>query len=228
MAIEDILKVALNSIKDGIVILDEKNETIFANKIGEELKSVDIEEIDEDEPVEHNGEFYRLLKKNIPSGQLIIWQNVSAEENLKKFMIIDPEVGIYNSKFMKDMLEREMDRVNSEGSQMALALIDVDPGKNGPSLSDIATVLKKTVRNFDHVCRGDRSDFALLLFAVDPDKIDALGHRIFNALKEIGTEKISIGLTLSARSPSPEAMMKQAQRALYVVNARGGNDISIY
>ncbi len=228
MANEDIFKIVLNSINDGIVILDEKNEIIFANKIGENFKSINIEEIDEDEPVERNGEFYRLFIKRIPSGQLIIWHNVSTEENLKKLMVIDPEVGVYNSKFMRDMLERELNRVNSEGSKMALALIDVDPGENGPSLSDIADALKKTVRNFDHVCRGDRSDFALLLFVVDPDKIDALGHRIFNILKELGTEKVSIGLTLSGRSPSSESMMKQAQRALYVVNARDGNDISIY
>ncbi|MCD6418361.1 diguanylate cyclase [bacterium] len=225
---ENMLQNALNSIDDGVVVFDGDGKIVFANKIGEELKSINLDEIDEEEPVEHNGEYFLPVKKKIPSGSVVIWRNVSAEEELKKLMVIDPELGIYNSKFMKDMLEREMDRVNSEGSQMALALIDVDPGENGPSLSEIAQTLRKTVRNFDHVCRGDRSDFALLLFVVDPDKIDAVGHRLFNVLKKLGVDKVSIGLTLSGRSPSSEAMMKQAQRALYVVNARGGNDISIY
>lgn len=222
------LKSALNALNDGIVILNESGDVIFANKIGEMLNSQGKFESESDEPVKYGDEYYEFSRRKLNQGQLLYWRNVTLHQQLKELMVIDPETGVYNAKFMRDTIERELDRVNREGSQMALALIDVDPGDDGPSMADIAQVLLRTVRNFDLVCRGDRSDFVLMLFVVDPDRLEETGRRIFNAIKQLGAARVSIGLTLSGRAPSHESMMKQAQRALYVVNTRGGNDISIY
>ncbi len=225
---EEIIQNALNSIDDGIVIFDENGEVVLSNRLGELLHSQCEGNEGETELAKYGERSYKKISKAVQGGMLFWWKDITEMEHIKDLMVIDPETGIYNVKFMKDVIDRELDRVNREGTQMGLALIDVDLGDSGLTLKDIADTLRSVVRNFDIVCRGDRSDFVLLLFAINPDKLEATGKRIFNAIKELGVPRVSIGLTLSGRMPSSEAMIKQAQRALYVVNTRGGNDISIY
>ncbi len=198
---------------------------VISNATGESLMNL---KPNDDDLYEYNGNLYRRVEKKFPGGRLIIWENVTKLEELKKLMVIDPETGVFNARFMHEELERELDRVHRTGAQMALVLIDVDLGDSGITLKDVAKTLRTNVRNYDMLFRGDRSDFVLMLFAVDPDKAYVTGERLLKALKELGVPKVSIGMTLSQKAPSAEAMMRQAQRALYVVNARGGNDFSIY
>ncbi len=226
MIFDKILKEVLSSFDDGIIMLDNDGATIFANSIGEKIFALG-EPLD-DEPIEVDGQYYRLKKKQLESGQLLIWRNVSEIEAMKKFMVIDPETNAYTAAYMKDMLERELDRVHRSGLQMALMLIDVDRGESGPSKAEIVKAIKNLLRIYDLVGLGDNSDFMVMLFSIDSTKIEAMGHRFLRALKELGIPKISIGICMSERVPSAEAMLRQAQRALFVVNARGGNDISIY
>ncbi|RKZ31800.1 hypothetical protein DRQ33_06805 [bacterium] len=215
----------LQSIDCGIVLKNKDDEIIFENEIGKKLRSL---EADEDGYVENEGEHYLLVKKSISSGELYIWKNATELFNNKKLMIIDPELGIFNERFMREELERELDRVHRTGSQMALVLVDIDCGEEQVCMVDVANALKHSVRIYDKVFRGDRSDFVLMLFAMDPENAYATGERLLKTLKELGIARVSIGMTLSEKSPSAEAMMRQAQRALYVVNTRGGNDFSIY
>jgi len=197
----------------------------LANATGEMLMNTSP---NDDGLYEFMDNLYRRTEKKLPNGRMIIWENVTEVEDLKKLMVIDPETGVFNARFMKEELERELERVHRTGSQMALVLVDVDLGDSELTLRDVAKTLKSNVRIYDMVFRGDRSDFVLMLFAVNPDKAFSTGERLLKALKETGVPRVSIGMTLSQKAPSAEAMMRQAQRALYVVNARGGNDFSIY
>ncbi len=225
MSAQEILKVVLNELPDGVVIRDEGGQVIAANELGERLLA---SKAFDEEPFEFEGRFFRFSRKPLAWGEMLFWRDVTESEKLRDLMVIDPETGVYNARYMREELERELDRVHRTGSQMALVLVDVDPGEEGPSMAEIASTLRRTVRNYDKVCTGDRSDFVLMLFAVDPDKVEAMGERILRALKDIGVARVSLGISLSARAPSAEALMKLAQRALYVVNAKGGNDFSIY
>lgn len=224
---DNLIKNAISAISDGIVILDKAGEVVFSNKLGDSLKSLGIPESEDEEVIQHADEFFQFSRKNISGGQLLHWRNVTAMEKIKSIMIIDPKTGAFNAQYMKDEIERELDRVHREG-QLALALIDLEMGENGPESEEIISTFRNTLRNFDRICKGDRSDYALILFAVDPDKMETIAQRILNGLKKLEIPRVSIGITLSERVASAEAMIRQAQRALYVVNARGGNDISIY
>ncbi len=221
----EILNKIIELLPDGILAKDNDGNIILSNKLGLALKDC---EPDDEDFIEYDGKYYKIRTKKIRDGELIIWHNVTELHNIRDLMVIDPETGAFNEKFMHEELERELDRVHRTGSQMALVLIDVDPGEEGPSLKEIASTLRKNIRNYDMLFRGDRSDFVLMLFAVDTNKIYETGRRILKALKNINVAKVSIGITLSEKAPSAEAMMRQAQRALYVVNARNGNDFSVY
>jgi len=220
-----LLKKILDTISDGILYLDETGETGYSNPLAEKLKAI---EENDDGFIEFEDRFYRFQNERISTGELHIWHDVTEIIELRKLMVIDPELGIFTARFFREELERELDRVHRTGSQMALVLIDVESGEDGPSIVEIANVLKQTVRNYDMVFKGIRSDFVLLLYAMIPNKIEVTGQRLLQALKDIDVARVSVGITLSQKSPSAEAMMRQAQRALYVVNARGGNDYSIF
>ena len=222
---DKVMKKIIETLPDGFLVIDEKDEVIFSNKLGEQLRDA---EMNDEDIIEHNSKFYTLQHKKIPSGKLSIWRDITEIRKLKELMIIDPETGALCSRYMHEELEREIDRVHRAGSQMGLALIDVDPGENGPSLKEITEELQKAIRIYDKIFRGDRSDFVIMFFVVESNKIEITGQRFLKILKELGIAKVSIGITLSEKAPSAEAMMRQAQRALYVVDARGGNDYSIY
>ena len=224
---EEIFKTVIESLIDGIVVLNEKGEKIFTNKLGETLLLLGETENDNG-PIKIQNNYFRLERKSFDTGQILLWRNVTELEEMRNFLIIDPETNAFSSKFMKEQLEREFDRIRRPGSQMALMLIDVDLGAEGPTLGDIVKAIRATLRIYDLVFRGDRSDFVIMLFAVEPDRIEVTPQRILQALKAINVARVSIGVCMSEKVPSAESMMKQAQRALYVVNNRGGNDYSIY
>ena len=176
----------------------------------------------------NSGDFvYEFSSIDIKGGKVFLWKDITEITHVKSVMVTDVITGVFNAQFMKDEIERELDRVHREG-QMALVLIDLEMGNVVPETKQIIAAFKNTLRNFDRICKGDRSDYALILYAVDPNRIEKIGKRILKALKDLEIQKVSVGITLSERAASAEAMIKQAQRALYVVNKRGGNDISIY
>ena len=217
----------LNALPCGVMVIDEKGNVTFVNKLAEVLSNLEPDE--ETETYIYDGRHYRLIEKPFNGGKLVVYLDVTDEMKAREFMIIDPETGVFTAKFLAQEIENQMDRVHATGSQMALVLIDVDPGENGPSMREIAETLKKSVKSYDIVSRCDRADFAVIMFAIDPDKIDKqAGEKLLKALKEIGVAKASIGITLSGKATSATIMIRQAQRALYVVNMRGGNDYSIY
>ncbi|MCD6595837.1 hypothetical protein J7L68_09230 [bacterium] len=221
----EILKKTIELLPDGILAKNNDGNIILSNELGLALQN---RESDDDDFIELDGKYYKIRTKKISDSELIIWHNVTELRKTRDLMVIDPDTGAFNEVFMREELERELDRVHRTGSQMALVLIDIDCGEDGPSKKEIVSVLKKTIRNYDMLFDGDRSDFVLMLFAVNVDKIYITGERILKTLKDLNISRVSIGITLSEKAPSAEAMMRQAQRALYVVNARGGNDFSIY
>lgn len=222
------IKNIFNALIDGIIVLEDNGPVLF-NDIGAELWERYGNTIPENLPVNINGKYYFPRKRSLPGGEVLIWRDVTEIEELKQIMVIDPETGVFNSRFMHTWLERELDRVSRSGSQMALVLIDVEIGdESNLTLREVAQVITQTVRAYDMVCRTDRADFAVMLFAIDPNSLNSTVERIFTAIRKAGVKRVSVGASLSGRSPSAESLLKQAQRALYVVNVRGGNDFSIY
>ncbi len=222
---ETIAKTMLDLIPDGVVLVNENGEVQYANWLGENLFGI---EENDDGYYEFENKYFRHMQKSFASSKLLIWHDITDMVKLLEISVIDLETGVYSSRFLQEDLDREFDRVRRANAQMALALIDVDAGTNGPSMREIAQTLKASVRNFDRVFRGTRSNFAVMFFAITNDKIESFAQRIMTVLKDKGVLAVSVGLTLSEKSPSADAMLRQAQRALYVVNARGGNSFSVY
>jgi len=223
----ELCEMIFQTIKCGYVLLDNENSVKESNELG--LKLRDLDEHEEWDTYVLDDHHYRLIEKDIDKGKLLTWIDVTSEIKFKKICTLDEETNVLTSRLLLSQLEHQMNRVRKSGSQMALVLLDVDPGTNGPTLKEIAQTLKKIVNGYDTVFRGSRSDFAIMMFEIEPSKIEHVaGEKILTSLKELGVARVSIGITVSGRSLSAEAMMRQAQRALYVVNSRGGNDYSIY
>lgn len=223
----ELCEMIFQTIKCGYVLLDNENSVKESNELG--LKLRDLDEHEEWDTFVLDDHHYRLIEKDTDNGKLLTWIDVTSEINFKKKCTLDEETNVLTSRLLLSQLEHQMNRVRKSGSQMALVLVDVDPGTNGPTMQEIAQTLKKIVNGYDTVFRGSRSDFAIMMFEIEPSKIEHVaGEKILASLKELGVARVSIGITVSGRSPSAEAMMRQAQRALYVVNTRGGNDYTIY
>lgn len=221
------IKNIIDVLSDGVIVL-ENNQPVLINRIGEMLWEKYGTDIPEDIPVSLNGKYYLPKKRSLPGCEVLIWRDVSELEEIKRITVIDPETGVFNSRFMNTWLEREFDRASRSGSQMGLVLIDIDIGEECKlTMKDIAQVISQSVRGYDMVCRSDRADFAIMLFVVDTNSFSLAVERIFLAIRKTGLKRVSVGASLSGRTPSAESMVKQAQRALYVVNIRGGNDFSV-
>lgn len=55
-----------------------------------------------------------------------------AEERLREMAERDPLTGIYNRRYLYDLLESEIERVRRYGSSLSLVMFDVDDFKDDP------------------------------------------------------------------------------------------------
>jgi len=88
---------------------------------------------------------------------------------LQEQVITDPLTGLYNRRFLAEVLPREFERASREGHPVAVALIDLDAFKrvndlHGHAVGDevlrrLATLLRENTRGTDYCCRFGGEEF---------------------------------------------------------------------
>jgi diguanylate cyclase (GGDEF)-like protein len=180
----------------------------------------------------------------------VVREKVAAEQEelevavtqVQELVIRDALTGLFNRKYMQDLLAHERERFGRTGYQFCVALIDLDHFKRvndtyGHRIGDdvlkgFAQAAQATLRETDVICRWGGEEFLVMMRDTDPA---VRGLRALTRLREaIGglhpvaevpdlSVTFSCGVTVARPGESLAPMLERADRALYAAKASGRN-----
>ncbi len=132
-----------------------------------------------------------------------------SNKKLQRLVIKDPQTGLYNHGYFKDIMESEFYRAKKYCQLLSLMFIDIDYFRSvneayGYKLGDLvlkqfAHKLRRLVRLNDYVVRFGDEEFVLILPGNDKRCALELGHRIADSIRvfTFGDKKNMVKLRLS-------------------------------
>lgn len=169
-----------------------------------------------------------------------------AEIELQRVAVTDPLTGAFNRRKFLDVAEGECYRAGRYGSEVAVAIFDLDHFKvvndtYGHAVGDDCLVefvrkVKGTVRESDLVARYGGEEFVLLMPHTGLDPAGRLTDRIREIIAEmpIETDLEAVKITVSAGvaayriGEKVESLMARADEALYEAKAGGRNRVEVH
>jgi len=174
------------------------------------------------------------------------WHNAQLYGELVKAAMTDPLTGLYNSRWLRDTMERELIRSRRDGSTLALLLVDLDHFKSvndtgGHVLGDVvlqrvAARLRSSVRGADAVVRLGGEEFILLLHSCDSEGASTVAEAVLHALRTCalpegcGLERITASIGVAAHpehGDTIDELLATADRALYGPQHAGRDPIQL-
>ncbi len=155
---------------------------------------------------------------------------------------------LYNRRYFNEAVETEISKVKRYGSELSMAMIDLDHFKTvndrfghlagDKVLSKTAGILSDLVRECDIVCRYGGEEFGLILPKTYSDDAFLLGERIRKSIEahKYEYDKNNIGVTVSIgissynqeMDHSLSAFINQADKALYFAKSNGRNRVELF
>jgi diguanylate cyclase (GGDEF)-like protein len=159
--------------------------------------------------------------------------------------VTDDLTGLYNSRYLNQVLRRETMRAARNSRPLSLLFIDLDGFKlvndnyghlfGSQALVETAAVIRRSARETDVVARFGGDEFALVLPDTGGEGASAVGERIRSRIAEHAflAEKglnlhltVSVGVaTLPDVARSAEDLIQAADTAMYQVKDHGKNGI---
>ena len=183
-----------------------------------------------------------LPLKNTFAGQIgLSIANIRLREALRSQSIIDALTGLFNRRYLEEILEREVRRATRSEQPVGVMMLDLDHFKNfndtygheagDAVLRESAAFLKRSVRAEDIVCRFGGEEFVVILPLADTTSTQARAERIRSKLhelvvlhegKSVGSVTVSVGVAaLPAHGESSKALLEAADAALYRAKREG-------
>lgn len=161
--------------------------------------------------------------------------NIRLREALRTQSIKDPLTGLYNRRYLEEMLEREIRRAVRAEQALGILMLDLDHFKKfndtyghdagDTVLRESATFLAKSIRAEDIVCRFGGEEFVVILPTANLKASCARAERIRSRLREmtvlhqgqsLGMVTVSVGVAaLPQHGTSPKELLAAADAALY-------------
>ena len=165
-------------------------------------------------------------------------------EETKQLALTDGLTGLYNRRHATKRLEEEIARARRNNKGLCVAMCDVDHFKAindefGHSSGDrvlqqIANSLTEYVRRNDIVARWGGEEFLVIFSEIKLTAARIVAERLRGRLAntaqvEGGPESISVSIGLSMLGPdvTADALIEQADQALYRAKARGRNRVEV-
>jgi len=180
---------------------------------------------------------------------LSCWLSINLENHrlaasAEKMLLTDESTQIYNARFVKNALTREVKRGDRHGQELALIRIEIDQvdafrsehggAKTTRMLKDIAQVLAKCVRSFDLLGKDGDTGFIAIL----PQTANGDAHEVAERMRAAIASRAfppaatgAITATLGIASFPHEghevpALLAVAERALEQGRTKGGNCVA--
>ncbi|HEX3831659.1 MAG TPA: diguanylate cyclase, partial [Solirubrobacteraceae bacterium] len=169
--------------------------------------------------------------------------NADAWDRLERQASTDPLTGIANHRTFHERLTDEVARAERYGRHLSLVFMDLDHFKavndvHGHQSGDrvlvlFAQLLSAHSREGELVARIGGEEFAWLMPDTDEDGAHAAADRVREAIEttpfeNIGRITLSAGVCSTERAPGADALMHDADRALYWAKDSGRNLTMLY
>ncbi|MDD5108683.1 MAG: diguanylate cyclase [Candidatus Omnitrophica bacterium] len=178
------------------------------------------------------------LEKNILNRELI-----KTNQKLKSVSLIDAHTGLYNYRYLQDVIEAEFHQARRYAQNLALIMLDVDYFKSindvyGVAFGDLvlkqlAIQLKRMVRRYDILVRYSGEEFIIISPRLNRSVAFNMAQRLLDSLNFInfGNKKHSVKLKLSFsvvsfpddRANKGKDLVNLANKVLNKVKESGGN-----
>ncbi len=209
---------------NGIAIRDEKDKSLFMA-----ATAIDISEYKK----------AQLERENLTK------ELIESNKKFKKLSLIDPQTGLYNHRYLEEIIEREFQHSRRYYSPLSVILLDIDYFKSindvyGHKFGDLvlkqlAGQLKRMVRRYDIVIRSGGEEFTIVSPRIDRSSTLILGQRLLDAISlcDFGDRKHRVKLKLSVAVASyPEDkifrdadLVNLADQIIAKVKEFGGNRV---
>lgn len=155
----------------------------------------------------------------------------------------DELTGLPNRRAFDEQLERELQRSVRTGSEVSLALLDLDGFKQlndttghlqgDAALRTLAQVIRREVRAMDWAGRVGGDEFAILLPDADVEEAQRVAHRLRAGVeREFEHARVPLLASLGVaardgRELTGDGLHAEADRALYEAKRRGGDRVAV-
>jgi len=170
------------------------------------------------------------------------------EEELQQLATRDGLTGLYNRRMFHTLLTQELSHAQRFSRAVSLLMLDIDHFKrvndtHGHQAGDtvlkgLSELLNRQARAIDHVCRYGGEEITIILpeidFAAAANVAERLRAAVEMQLFDVGGGKsihitVSIGVTSwPAQADSEEALIANADAAMYTAKLRGRNQVCCY
>jgi diguanylate cyclase (GGDEF)-like protein/PAS domain S-box-containing protein len=175
-----------------------------------------------------------------------ISQRKELERQLRHLAQHDPLTGLFNRRRFDEELTRQLAHARRYQTSGALFILDLDNFKqvndaHGHAAGDqvlngVATILRTQLRATDVPARLGGDEFAVLLDDADLEGAKRVATKLLNAVRgntttpgAIAPIRLSVGIALlGPGGPSQEALMQQADHAMYRSKQQGGDRCCVY
>ncbi|MGC8962708.1 MAG: GAF domain-containing protein [Candidatus Bipolaricaulaceae bacterium] len=167
-------------------------------------------------------------------------RRVELEAELREQAIRDPLTGLYNRRFLDEVLRREIARAERYGHPLSLILIDIDNFKElndryghlvgDEALRRVAKALRENIRRVDYIFRWGGDEFCVILPETNGPGAKEVVRRFQEPFGILAEEPV-IRLTLGYASwdprkepaPSVEDLFRRADQLLYEMKRAKSN-----
>lgn len=150
--------------------------------------------------------------------------------------ILDGLTGVYNHRYLHEVLDREIARARRYPQHLALVMIDVDNFKkyndtNGHMAGDellrgLTNLFVRSIRNLDMVFRYGGEEFMILMIETDKKGALLAAERILNLVRLSLPTTVSMGISdYPADATEKDVLVDKADKALYQAKTTGKNKI---
>ncbi|MFB3918815.1 sensory box/GGDEF family protein [Candidatus Velamenicoccus archaeovorus] len=193
-----------------------------------------------------NGAFGYITKPFNPSEIRIVVQHaveryfLMDEANKKSYYydlsILDGLTGVYNHRYLHEILDRELMRARRYPQSLSLIMVDVDNFKkyndtNGHMAGDellkgLTNLFVRSLRNLDMVFRYGGEEFCILLIETNKDGARLAAERLLNLVRLSLPATISMGIAeFPTDSKEKDMLIDKADKALYQAKTTGKNKV---
>lgn len=159
---------------------------------------------------------------------------------LERLATTDPLTNCFNRRSFLKRFEAFWDSAHEKTKSLSAIMVDIDHFKSvndtyGHATGDdvlrgVANVLLTKTREQDVVCRFGGEEFAILLPETDIEHAGYMAENIRVAISQQKFEELSVtsslGVSALCQNPaSPQALLEQADKCLYVAKRNGRNQV---
>lgn len=179
--------------------------------------------------------FYVAQKEAVIRGleQELVKQKIEAELN-RELALLDPVTEVYNRRYLRVLLAKEISRVKRYGKGLSVMLTDITSfrkvneslGHTGGDvvLRQIAHLIQTRIRNSDFIVRFGGDEFLVVLPDTDDAGVYILGRRLKEAMREWSRRsgmdefglKLAIGIARYSSDRPVDEILKLAEQRMHL------------